>query len=165
MLKQNKRENCEDTLCHQTIKVQNLRSNFHFCPIFTEWTERPSSKFLKILRKKNPSFWDFASFKSSLEKKLLAWHCLQVSLFASVQFVYLQVPYTIQKGETCKFDAKCSQFLVAPFREICLMMYPKFKYLHRIALFGFFKNKYILIQRNHKLTIFCLKNNKELCKS
>ena len=83
-------------------------------------------------------FRDLLTFSS--EKKPLAWHCLQVSLFASVQFVYLQVPYTIiQKGETCKFDAKCSQFLVAPFGEICLMMYPKFKYLHRIALFGSFK--------------------------
>ena len=61
---------------------------------------------------------------------------------------------TIEKGETCKFDAKCSQFLVAPFGEICLMMYPKFKYLHRIALFGSFKNmnNNILIQQNHKLT-------------
>jgi hypothetical protein len=44
--------------------------------------------------------------------------------------------------------------LVAPFGEICLMMYPKFKYLHRIALFGSFKNmnNNILIQQNHKLT-------------
>ena len=51
MLKPNKRENCEDTLCHQTIKVAKSQIQFSFLSHLHKMNKIPSSKFLKIVRK------------------------------------------------------------------------------------------------------------------